>query len=422
MGIRDRLAHAWSVFRERPTDKLELYNQDLGPGNSWNMSRGVYRKRYNKNEFASTIFNKIALDASMVDLLHVKIDAKNGNQQEIKSGLNKIFKDEANIDQTSRAFVQDIIYSLLDEGVVAVVPIDTTKNPELTDSYDIGSMRVAKITQWYPKHVEIEAYNENTGLFERVIVSKKYTAIIENPLSAVTNEPNSTLQRLLSKMSLIDKYEEDAAQGKMNLAIQLPYALKTDAQRAQADKRIEGFQAQMKDNKYGIFYLDSTEKMTQLNREISSSVYEQIQKLEQEFYNQMGLTEKIFNGTADESETRNYYSRSIDPLVERIATEFKRKFLTATARSQGQTIVMYRDPFKLVPIDQIADIADKFSRNAILSSNEMRKIVGFRPSSDPEADKLVNRNIALRNQRGYGAYSEPEATGSLTSPDSIQNE
>lgn len=420
MGLRDRLSHAWNALRDKETTEGYAYPEasslDIGtttPGFN------VFRRRFSRSEFANTIFNRIALDSSMIDIQHVRIDKSNENQTMIDSGLQNCLSVEANIDQSGREFIHDIVYSMFDEGVVAVVPVDTTFSPIKTGSYDIKTMRVGRITQWYPKHVRVELYNEDTGNKQEIKVPKKMIAIIENPLYAITNSQNSTLQRLLRKLSLLDAADEIASSGKLNMVVQLPYAVKTEKMKKQAEARIENLEAQLNSNKYGVAYIDATEKLTQLNREISSNLFDEVKYLTAEFYNQMGLTEHVFNGTASEAEMRNYYSRAIDPIIDRIVTEFKRKFLTNTARAQGQTLVSYRDPFKLVPVDQVAEIADKFSRNAILTANEVRKIVGFRPSNDPAADLLRNPNIADVNQNLSlaGALPPIPTTGSLTSPE-----
>jgi len=346
----------------------------------------------------------------MTTILHVKIDEKE-DITPIQSKLSNCLSLEANIDQTSIQFMQDIVYSMFDEGVVAVVPVVTTKNPDITEAYEIEQMRVGRIVQWYPQHVTVRLYNERTGNQEDITVPKALTAIIENPLYAVINGPNATLKRLLSKMAILDENDEQMSAGKLDMFIQLPYAVRTDVQRASAEKRIADLELQLSKNKRGIAYSDVTEKVTQLTRPINNNMFEEVDRLNTQFYNQLGLTENVLNGTASESEMRTYYTRTIDPIIENIILEFKRKFLTKTARTQGQTLEAYRDPFKLVPISQIIELGDTFRRNSIATGNEVRKLVGMKASSDPRADELYNPNIADSNQQ------TPQATGSLTPPD-----
>jgi hypothetical protein len=362
------------------------------------------------------------MDVSMTGFRHVKINPKNEDVTDMETGLNSCLTVEANIDQTHIQFIQDLVYSMFDEGVVAVVPVDTTINPELSGAFDINSLRVGKVVNWFPKHVEVNLYNENTGQSERVFMEKKNVAIIENPLYAVVNDDNSTLKRLVRKLNLLDN-EEDV--GRLDLLISVPYGIKTETQRHLAEKRIADIEAQLTTGRHGIGYIDGTEKVMQLNRPVNSQLPEQINNLTQQFYNQLGLTQNVFNGTASESELRIYYSRTIDPIVENIIAEFNRKFLTKTARTQGQAITAYRDLFKIVPIEQIAQLGDTFRRNSIASSNELRKLIGLRPSNDPKADELFNPNIADKNQNPAGnsepGAKEEEKPGSLTSPDNSQN-
>lgn len=394
MRFTDRLKHAWNALAGREDKTLGL---DNGVGSSYPRYR-MSGRNYNTSEFAKTVFNRISMDVAVVDILHVKIDPKNENQEKLKSKLQNCLTVEANIDQSSTDFFHDLVLSMFDEGVVAVVPVETTINPNISGSYDIETMRVGRITQWYPKKVEVELYDERDGEYKRVVLDKKYVAIIENPLYSIINEKNSTLNRLMSKMRLLDTQDASLAAGKLDMIIQLPYAVKSQLKREQAKERVETIATQLKENEYGIAYADATEKITQLNRPLTSNLLEEVKYLSEQFFNQIGLTQNVFDGTADESEMRSYYARTIDPIVDRIVNEFKRKFLTKTARSQGQDIVAYRDPFKLVPVEQLAQIADTFSRNAILTPNEVRSIVGFGPNPDPEADKLQNRNIAYKNQ------------------------
>lgn len=403
MKLTERLLHSWNAFKNAGT----TYSMDIGTGSSIPSGKTVL-SRVSADSLAGTIYNRIAIDASMVTFHHVKTDAQ-GNETDIKSSMNDIFGLEANIDQNSVDFIQDIVYSMFDEGVVAVVPVHTTLSPENFGGFEIDSMRVGKVTQWYPKHVKVQLYNEETGRKQEVVLKKKAVALIENPLYPIVNGPNSTMKRLISKMTLLDYQDDATASGKLDLILQLPHVLKTELQKKTAKQRVEHIEDQLKNNKYGIAYLEATEKVTQLNRPVVSNLSEQVDKLVQELYNQLGLTENIFNGTASEAELKIYYERTIDPILTRIALEFKRKFLTKTARTQGQTIVFRRNPFKLIPASQISEIADKFSRNAILSPNELRSVLGYAPNAQPESNQLINRNIANKNQDG--------STGSGMSPD-----
>lgn len=403
MKLTERLLHSWDAFKNAGT----TYSTDIGTGSSTPSGKTVL-SRVSADSLAGTIYNRIAIDASMVTFHHVKTDAQ-GNETDIKSSMNDIFGLEANIDQNSVDFIQDIVYSMFDEGVVAVVPVHTTISPENFGGFEIDSMRVGKVTQWYPKHVKVQLYNEETGRKQEVVLKKKAVALIENPLYPIVNGPNSTMKRLISKMTLLDYQDDATASGKLDLILQLPHVLKTELQKKTAKQRVEHIEDQLKNNKYGIAYLEATEKVTQLNRPVVSNLSEQVDKLVQELYNQLGLTENIFNGTASEAELKIYYERTIDPILTRIALEFKRKFLTKTARTQGQTIVFRRNPFKLIPASQISEIADKFSRNAILSPNELRSVLGYAPNAQPESNQLINRNIANKNQEG--------STGSGMSPD-----
>lgn len=413
MAIKDRIQHAWNAFRG--ADQRETMNIGFGSSTS-SPSHKIVKSRFSPTSIASTVFNQIAVDASMVDLFHVKINPKNQNETKMESGIQNILTVEANIDQSNREFMHDLVFSMFDEGVIAVVPVETTINPSSSGSYEINTMRVGRITQWYPQHVRVNLYNEATGNSEEILVPKATTAIIENPLYEILSGPNSTLKRLVSKMALLDFNDQvkvDQA-GKLDLIIQLPYAIKTEARKIEANNRLEAFKEQLTNNKYGIAYTDATEKFTQLNRSLGpDDLATQVADLTKQLYNQLGMSESVFNGTASEAEMRTYYNRTIDPILARIIAEFKRKFLTKTARTQGQTFTYRRDVFKLVPVEQLADIADKFSRNEILSSNEIRAIIGFGPSDNPRADELHNPNIADKNQTN---------SGSLTPPENIQNE
>lgn len=389
MGISDRLQHAWNAFMNRdPT-----YNyQDLGNSYSIRPDRPRFT-RGNERSIVTSVYNRIALDVSAISIQHVRLDDNDRFKEQMNSGLNSCLTLSANTDQTGRAFIQDAVMSMLDEGCVAIVPIDTTTNPNISDSYDILTMRTAKILDWYPNYVRIRVYNERTGRQEETIVPKKMVAIVENPLYAVINEPNSTMQRLVRKLGLLDVTDEQTASGKLDLIIQLPYIIKTEARRQQAEERRKSIEMQLAGSKYGIAYTDGTERITQLNRSLENNLMKQIEYLTSMLYSQLGITQSILDGTADEKTMLNYYSRTIEPIVSAIVDEMKRKFLTKTARSQHQSIVFFRDLFKLVPVNDIAEIADKFTRNEIMTSNELRQIVGMKPSDDPKADKLINSNL-----------------------------
>ena len=389
MGISDRLQHAWNAFMNRdPT-----YNyQDLGNSYSIRPDRPRFT-RGNERSIVTSVYNRIALDVSAISIQHVRLDDNGRFKEQMNTSLNSCLTLSANTDQTGRAFIQDAVMSMLDEGCVAIVPIDTTTDPNISDSYDILTMRTAKILDWYPNHVRIRVYNEKTGRQEETIVPKKMVAIVENPLYAVINEPNSTMQRLVRKLSLLDVTDEQTASGKLDLIIQLPYVIKTEARRQQAEERRKSIEMQLAGSKYGIAYTDGTERITQLNRSLENNLMKQIEYLTSMLYSQLGITQSILDGTADEKTMLNYYSRTIEPIVSAIVDEMKRKFLTKTARSQHQSISYFRDPFKLVPVNDIAEIADKFTRNEIMTSNELRQIVGMKPSDDPKADKLINSNL-----------------------------
>ena len=397
LNIGARLKHAWNAFTNRdPT----YYQRSLGTGYSVRPDRPRL-SRGNEKSIATSIFNRIALDVSAVTIKHCRIDGNGRYIEDIDSDLNNCLNLEANIDQTSRAFIQDIVMSLLDEGCVAVVPIDTSIDPGITDSYKIQTMRTGKIIEWYPSHVKIRLYNDRKGEKEDIILPKKQVAIIENPLYAVINEHNSTMQRLIRKLSLLDATDEQTASGKLDLIIQLPYVVKTPARREQANLRRKDIEEQLAGSKYGIAYTDGTEKITQLNRSLENNLLKQIEYLTEMVYSQLGITQEILNGTADEKTMLNYNNRTVEPFVASIVDEMRRKFLTKTARSQGQTITYFRDPFRLVPINDIAEIADKFTRNEIMTSNEIRQIVGMKPADDPKADELVNSNITQPEQEQY---------------------
>ena len=396
-----RLKHAWNAFfnNKDPTPKY----QDLGASYYYRPDRQRFTGG-NERTIVTSVYNRIALDAAAVEIKHVRLDENGRYLETIDSGINRCLNEEANIDQTGRAFIQDVVMSMLDEGCVAIVPVDTTFNPNITNSYDVQSMRVGKIIQWYPNHIQVRVYNEKTGNKEDIIVPKNIVGIIENPLYAVINEPNSTMQRLIRKLSLLDAVDEQSGSGKLDLIIQLPYTIKTEARRQQAEARRKEIEVQLTNSKYGIAYTDGTERITQLNRPIENNLMKQIEYLTSMLYSQLGITQSILDGTADEKTMLNYYSRSIEPIISAIVDELKRKFLTRTARSQLQSFLFFRDPFKLVPITEIATIADTFTRNEILSSNEVRQLIGIKPSSDPKADQLRNSNL---NQTEDDYYVDP---------------
>jgi len=385
-----RLKHAWNAFINKDPTR---YFKDVGIGYSYRPDRPRLT-RGNDRSIVTSVYNRLALDASSISTQHVRLDENDRFLSVIGSGLNGCLTVEANIDQTSRAFMQDVVMSMLDEGSVAIVPVDTTFNPDATGSYDINSMRVGKILDWYPKHIKVRVYNENTGLKEDILVSKSTVGIIENPFYAVMNEPNSTMQRLIRKLNLLDSVDEQSSSGKLDLIIQLPYVIKTEARRQQAEKRRKDIEDQLAGSKYGIAYTDGTEHITQLNRAVENNLMKQIEYLTSMLYSQLGITQSILDGTADDKTMLNYYNRTIEPILSAIVDEMKRKFLTKTARSQLQSISFFRDPFKLVPVNEISEIADKFTRNEIMTSNEIRQIIGIKPSDDPKADELRNKNLS----------------------------
>ena len=388
LSFSSRLRHAWDVFRNRePTYDY----RDTGPASSSRPDR-IRLSGGNERSIVTSIFNRIALDVSSINIKHCRIDENGRFKESINSSLDNCLNLEANIDQTGRAFMQDVVMSMLDEGCVAIVPTDTTLDPITTTSYDIHTMRTGKILEWYPSHVRVRVYNEKTGKQEDIKLPKSMVAIVENPLYAVINEPNSTMQRLMKKLVLLDAVDENTRSGKLDMIIQLPYVIKSDARKSQAEKRRKDIEEQLK-GPYGIAYVDGTEKVIQLNRPIENNLMTQIEYLTKLLYSQLGITEEILNGTANEQTMLNYNSRTIEPIVSAIVDEMKRKFLTKTARSQNQTIQFFRDPFRLVPVNDIAEIADKFTRNEILTSNEIRQIIGMKPSNDPKADKLINSNL-----------------------------
>ena len=388
MSFSSRLKKAWNAFKNRdPTFNYQ------GAGYSYRPDRPRLT-RGNERSIVTSVYNRIALDVSSMTIQHIRLDNDGRFVETIDSDLNSCLTLESNIDQTSRAFIQDIVMSMLDEGCVAIIPIDTDVDPNSTDSYKIYSMRTGKILDWYPSSVRVRVYNDRTGNKEDIVVQKSKVAIVENPLYAVINEPNSTMQRLMRKLSLLDVTDEQTASGKLDLIIQLPYVIKTEARRQQAELRRKDIEMQLAGSKYGIAYTDGTERITQLNRSVENNLMKQVEYLTNLLYSQLGITQTILDGTADEQTMLNYYSRTIEPIISAIVDEMKRKFLTKTARTQLQSIAFFKDPFKLVSVNSIAEIADKFTRNEIMTSNEIRQIIGMRPSKDPKADKLINSNIS----------------------------
>lgn len=414
MTFGDRLRHAWNAFTNRdPTYGFRGY----GPSHTYRPDRPRF-SRGNERSIVNAVYNRVAMDVSAIDINHVRLDKDGRYLETINSGLNECLTLEANIDQTGRALIQDAVMSMFDEGVVAIVPVDTTQNPIITGSYDINSMRVAKILEWFPDRVRLQIYNDRKGEKEEIILPKKMVAIIENPLYSIINEPSSTMQRLIRKLNLLDAIDEQSGSGKLDLIIQLPYVIKTKARRDQAEERRKQIEDQLAGSKFGIAYTDGTERITQLNRPVENNLLKQIEYLTSMLYSQLGITQTILDGTADEQTMLNYNSRTIEPIISAITTEMKRKFLTKTARSQGQSIKFFRDPFKLVPIGQLAEIADKFTRNEIASKNEIRQIIGWKPSNDPKADQLINSNIS---QPTGAAEQAPQLPTEEEKEDEVQN-
>lgn len=389
LSFGSRLRHAWNTFMNR--DPTYDY-QDTGPGYAQRPDR-PRMTRGNERSIVTAIYNRIALDVASINVSHCRVDENDRYVETMKSSLNNCLNLEANIDQTGRAFMQDVVMSMLDEGCVAIVPVDTSLDPTKTGSYDILSMRTGRIIEWFPEHVRVRVYNEKKGRQEDIKVPKSMTAIVENPLYAVINEPNSTMQRLVRKLNLLDLIDEQSGSGKLDLIIQLPYVIKSPARKKQVEERRADIEKQLSGSKYGIAYTDGTERITQLNRPIENNLLKQIEYLTEMLYSQLGISKAILDGTASEQELLNYQTRTIEPIISAIVDEMKRKFLTKTARSQSQTIKFFRDPFKLVPINNIADIADKFTRNEIATSNELRQFIGMKPSDDPKADELRNSNL-----------------------------
>ena len=412
MGIRDRLQHAWNAFVYN--DNTYVDPQNLGGLNTYRPDR-VHFSRGVERSIVTSVYNRLALDVSSIAIKHVRLDENGRFKEEVDSGLQNCLNVEANIDQTGRAFLQDVVMSMLDEGCVAIVPVDTTIDPAKSGSYEINTMRTGKILEWYPAHVRVRVYNDKKGIHEELVLPKSTVAIIENPLYAVINEPNSTMQRLIRKLNLLDVVDEQTSSGKLDLIIQLPYVIKTDARRKQAEERRKDIEMQLSGSKYGIAYTDGTERITQLNRPAENNLMKQVEYLTSMLYSQLGLTQSIMDGSADDKTMLNYYNRTVEPILAAITDEIKRKFLTKTARSQRQTIMYFRDPFKLTPVLDLAEIADKFTRNEIMTSNEIRQIVGMKPADDPSADELRNKNLNQSNE----AIDNKKA---IESPEEIQNE
>lgn len=389
MSFGSRLKHAWNAF----TGNVQMNYRDLGMSYSYRADR-PRMSRGNERSIVTSVYNRIALDVAALNVQHVRLDENGRFLSVIDDGLNNCLTLEANVDQTARSFVQDVVISMFDEGSVAIVPVDTTTDPNVSGSYDIQSLRVGQILDWYPQYIRARVYNEQTGRKEDIVVPKSAVAIIENPLYAVINEPNSTMQRLIRKLNLLDVIDEQSGSGKLDLIIQLPYVIKTEARRQQAENRRKDIENQLSGSKYGIAYTDGTEHITQLNRSVNNNLMSQIEYLTSMLYSQLGITQSILDGTADEKTMLNYNNRTIEPIISAIVDEMKRKFLTKTARSQHQSISFFRDPFKLVPVNDIAEIADKFTRNEIMTSNEIRQVVGMKPSKDPRADELRNKNLS----------------------------
>ena len=390
--LGSRLMHAWNVFVKGNVSEEFMVFGDRGSSYSIRPGRS-YMRLANERSIITSIYTRLGIDIAAVDIRHVRLDDDGRYKEDVVSGLNECLKVEANIDQGARAFRLDVVLTLFDDGVAAIVPVDTTLDPSKSGSFDIKTMRVGKVVQWYPKHVRVSLYNEDKGIREEIILEKSYVAIVENPLYSVMNEPNSTLQRLIRKLNLLDAVDEQSGSGKLDLIIQLPYVIKSEARRQQAEQRRQDIEYQLKGSQYGIAYTDGTEKITQLNRPAENNLLEQVTYLTNMLYGQLGLTEDIMNGTADEKTMINYQNRTVEPILGAIAEAMLRTFITKTARSQGQSIMYFRDPFKFMPVSDIADVADKFSRNEIASANDIRTAIGWKPSADPKADQLVNSNM-----------------------------
>lgn len=409
--LLSRFKSAWNVFLNRDP----IHDRwDYGPSYYYRPDR-VKLTGVSEQTILNSVLNRIAIDAAAIDINHVRLDENERYLEDIDSGLNYCLSTEANIDQTGRAFRQDAVATMLDKGVIAIVPVDTSYDPNKSGSYDINTLRVGTITEWHPAHVKVNLYNDRTGRKQEIMLPKSNVAIVENPLFAVMNAPNSTLQRLVRKLRILDAIDEQSGSGKLDLIIQLPYVIKTDARRKQAETRRKDIEQQLAGSKYGIAYTDGSERITQLNRSVENNLMAQIEYLTSMLYSQLGITQSILDGTADEKTMLNYNNRTIEPILSAIVDEMKRKFLTKTARSQRQSIAFFRDPFKLVPVDNIAEIADKFTRNEIMTSNEIRQIIGMKPSKDPKADELRNKNLSAP------AANKEKAMPDKQSEEEIQN-
>lgn len=413
MGLVDRFQHAWNAFMGRdPT----TYRTDLGPS-SYRYPGRSFLSRGNDRSMVTSVLNRIAVDVAAIDIEHVRLDDEGRFTDTIPSLLNECLTVEANIDQTSRDFIEDVVYTMLDDGTVAVVPTSATADPRTNNSFDVGSMRVGKVVEWYPRDVKINLYNDRKGIREDIVMPKESVALIQNPFYQIMNVPNSFYQKLLQKIRMLDVFDEHSASGKLDMIIQLPYVIKTETRRKQAEQRRKDIEMQLSNSQYGIAYTDGTEKITQLNKSLENNLFTQVEYYMKQWLNQLGVPQTVFDGTADEQTMLNYQTRTLEPIVSAITDEFKRKFLTKTARTQGQSIMFFKDPFSLVPVNNIADIADRFTRNEILTSNEVRQIIGFKPSDDPKADELINANMP---QEDTGVGMDPnmmQAQGAMPPPD-----
>lgn len=412
MGVRNRLVHAYNAFLNRtPEDNVSPYsgggNPDLGVG----YSSSPFRNRFGitgERSIISSIYTRIAIDAAAIDIRHVRLDDQDRYVEDIKSGLHNCLNVEANVDQSGRAFLQDLYMTICEGGHIAVLPVDMSTMPSNGGLFDIQSWRIGSVVQWYPRHVRVEAYNDRTGRREQVTVEKRHVALIENPLYSVMNEPNSTLRRVIGKLGLLDQVDAETYSGKLDMLIQLPYPIRSEGRKQDARQRRRDLEHQLKDSKLGIGYIDATEKVTQLNRPVENGLLKQIEYLLELLYSQLGLTPAVMNGSASEAEMLNYYNRTIEPLIGAVVSELRRKFLTKTARTQGHDILYFRDPFKLVPMKDLAEMADKFTRNEIVSANEFRGFIGVRPSADPKADMLINSNLTVPQTQLPGVASEED--------------
>lgn len=414
----ERIKHVWNAFTSRDPTNEEMfrYSSDFVYGTSYSYRPDTIRKyTIGERSIIASINTRIAIDTAAIDIRHARLDDQDRYMDDIDSGLNNIFNQEANVDQTGRSFIQDIVMSMLDEGVVAIVPVDTSIAPHQSGGFDILTARTGKIVKWFPQHVRINVYNERTGRREDIVMHKRDVAIIENPFYAVMNEPNSTLQRLIRKLSLLDRIDEQNGAGKLDIIIQLPYVIKTKAREEEAERRRKDIEKQLEGSQYGVAYTDGTERITQLNRAVENQLPKQIEDLKNQLYSELSMTPNVLNGTADEAEMLNYYNRTIEPILSAITDETERKFLSKTARSQHQAVVFFRDPFRLVPINNMAELADKFTRNEIMTSNEIRSKIGLEPSSDPKADELRNSNLNPEETGGMNFESEEEALAALES-------